>query len=172
VLILQDQFRAIIQYSFTKDTDGQYDKVPTDWFCNCGVFNFKRRDNCFKCSASREESEKGGEGSDQISNILTKSESWNHSSWNIVNNTFNLSSEIMFRNLDALTNEEKVLTELQERIPEQVSKVAKILICRDPLTQISRGICYLNFDNLVDSMNTFQALERLNGLQIDSRDGN
>lgn len=42
-------------------------------YCNCGVFNFKRRDNCFKCSASREESEKGGEGSDEISNILTKS---------------------------------------------------------------------------------------------------
>ena len=39
----------------------------------CGVFNFKRRENCFKCYASREESEKGGEGSDEISNILTKS---------------------------------------------------------------------------------------------------
>ncbi|CRL01481.1 CLUMA_CG014238, isoform A [Clunio marinus] len=149
VLILQDQFRAMIQYSFTKDTD-QYDKMPTDWYCNCGVFNFKRRDNCFKCSASREESEKGGEGSDEISNILTK--------------------KIMFRNLDALTNEEKVLTALQEKIPEQVSKVSKILICRDPLTQISRGICYLNFDNLVDSMNTFQALEKLKGLQIENRE--
>jgi hypothetical protein len=39
----------------------------------CGVFNFKRRDNCFKCYASREESEKGGEGSDEVSSILTKS---------------------------------------------------------------------------------------------------
>lgn len=37
------------------------------------MFNFKRRDNCFKCYASREESERGGEGSDEISNILTKS---------------------------------------------------------------------------------------------------
>lgn len=77
----------------------------------------------------------------------------------------------MFRNLDALTNEEKVLTVLQENIPEQVSKVSKILVCRDPLTQISRGICYLNFDNLVDSMNTFQALEKLESLQIENRDG-
>lgn len=77
----------------------------------------------------------------------------------------------MFRNLDALTNEEKVLTVLQENIPEQVSKVSKILVCRDPLTQISRGICYLNFDNLVDSMNTFQALEKLETLQIENRDG-
>lgn len=42
----------------------------------CGVFNFKRRDNCFKCNASREESEKGGEGSDEVSNILTKSKNF------------------------------------------------------------------------------------------------
>jgi RNA-binding protein 5/10 len=77
----------------------------------------------------------------------------------------------MLRNLDALTTEEKVLIVLQDKIPELVSKIAKILICRDPLTQISRGICYLNFENLVDSMNTFQALERLQGLDIDNRDG-
>lgn len=42
----------------------------------CGVFNFKRRKSCFKCNASREESEKGGEGSDEVSNILTKSKSF------------------------------------------------------------------------------------------------
>jgi RNA-binding protein 5/10 len=80
--------------------------------------------------------------------------------------------EIMLRNLDALTNEEKVLTALQDRIPDVVSKVAKILVCRDTLTQISRGICYLNFDNLVDSMKMFQALEKLEPkLEIDNREG-
>jgi RNA-binding protein 5/10 len=77
----------------------------------------------------------------------------------------------MFRNLDALTTEEKVLTVLQEKIPEQVSKIARVLICRDQHTKISRGICYLNFDNLVDSMNTYQALEKLQSLQIDGREG-
>jgi RNA-binding protein 5/10 len=77
----------------------------------------------------------------------------------------------MLRNLDALTTEEKVLTELQDKIPDLVAKISKILICRDPLTQLSRGICYLNFENLVDSMNTFQALEKLETLEIDSREG-
>lgn len=77
----------------------------------------------------------------------------------------------MLRNLDALTTEERVLITLQDQIPELVSKISKILICRDPLTQISRGICYLNFDNLVDSMNTFQALEKLTTLEIDGREG-
>lgn len=79
--------------------------------------------------------------------------------------------EIMLRNLDALTNEEGVLTSMQEVIPTLVSKIAKILICRDPLTSTSRGICYLMFDNLVDSMNTHNALKSLQPpLTIDNRE--
>ncbi|XP_031618971.1 RNA-binding protein 5-like [Contarinia nasturtii] len=151
VLMIQDQYRAIMQYSVSKESSG-HDKILTDWYCaKCGVFNFKRRDNCFKCSASREESEKGGEGSDEVSNILTK--------------------KIMLRNLDVLTNEEGVLTSMQDVIPTLVSKISKILICRDPLTSTSRGICYLFFDNLVDSMNTHNALKSLEPpLNIDNRE--
>lgn len=94
--MLQDQYRAIMQYSVAKEGYNK-EKIPTDWYCakvrvclcqslldeliqqigivyfQCGVFNFKRRENCFKCNASREESEKGGEGSDEVSSILTKS---------------------------------------------------------------------------------------------------
>ncbi|GAB0094536.1 RNA-binding protein 5-A [Sergentomyia squamirostris] len=152
VLMLQDQYRAVMQYSITKEPPCVTKDKLTDWYCaKCGVLNFKRRDNCFKCYASREESEKGGEGSDEVSNILTK--------------------KIMFRNLDVLTNEEGVLTVMQEVVPTLVSKIAKILICRDPLTSTSRGICYLSFDNLVDSMNTHNALKGLEPpLKIDNRE--
>lgn len=77
----------------------------------------------------------------------------------------------MLRNLDVLTNEERVLSLLQEAVPSLVMKISKINICRDPLTQTSRGICYLHFDNLVDSMNLHNALKALDPpLQIDSRD--
>lgn len=79
--------------------------------------------------------------------------------------------EIMFRNLDALTNEEGVLTAMQNVIPTLVAKISKILICRDPLTSTSRGICYLFFDNLVDSMNTHNALKSIEpALNIDNRE--
>lgn len=79
--------------------------------------------------------------------------------------------EIMLRNLDVLTNEEGVLTVMQEVIPTLVSKIAKILICRDRLTSTSRGICYLSFDNLVDSMNVHNALKSIDPpLQIDNRE--
>lgn len=78
----------------------------------------------------------------------------------------------MLRNLDVLTNEEGVLTVMQEVIPSLVSKIAKILICRDPLTSTSRGICYLYFDNLVDSMNTHNSLKALEPpLIIEKREG-
>lgn len=77
----------------------------------------------------------------------------------------------MLRNLDVLTNEEGVLTSMQGVIPTLVSKISKILICRDPLTSTSRGICYLFFDNLVDSMNTHNALKSLEpSLNIDNRE--
>lgn len=80
--------------------------------------------------------------------------------------------EIMLRNLDVLTNEEGVLTVMQDVVPTLVSKISKILICRDPLTSTSRGICYLYFDNLVDSMNIHNALKALEPpLKIENREG-
>ncbi|XP_055595162.1 RNA-binding protein 5-B-like isoform X2 [Uranotaenia lowii] len=150
-MLMLDDHRAIMQYTYSLPAEMR-SKPQTDWYCaKCGVFNFKRRENCFKCFASREESEKGGEGSDEISNILTK--------------------KIMLRNLDALTNEESVLCAMQEKIPELVSKISKILVCRDPLTQTSRGICYLHFDNLIDSMNSYNALKAVAPiLKIDGRE--
>lgn len=83
-----------------------------------------------------------------------------------------MSSEILLRNLDVLTNEEGVLTALQEVLQlDQVAKISKILVCRDPLTNTSRGFCYLFFDNLVDSMNVHNYLKELQpALTLDSRD--
>uniref|UniRef100_A0A182Q8U0 RNA-binding protein 5 n=1 Tax=Anopheles farauti TaxID=69004 RepID=A0A182Q8U0_9DIPT len=139
---------AVMQYTFSMPS-----KFQTDWYCaKCYAFNFKRRENCFKCHASREDSEIGGDGSDEMSNILTK--------------------KIMLRNLDVLTNEESVLGVMQKKLPaDLVPKIGKVVICRDPLTSISRGMCYLHFDNLVDSMNTHNALKELDPpLRIDNRE--
>ncbi|XP_017061079.1 RNA-binding protein 5-A [Drosophila ficusphila] len=145
VLKLNDQ-RVSMQYSH---------KRIQDWNCNkCGVCNFKFRFYCFVCKTSREDSEttfsSGSEGVDEVSSILTK--------------------KIMLRNLDALTNEESVLTALQQHIPDLTKTVSKVLISRDTLTQASRGICYLHFDTLIDSMNVHNALTALDPpLTLDDR---
>ncbi|XP_053958830.1 RNA-binding protein 5-A-like [Anastrepha ludens] len=146
-LQLADQTSANLQYSVSPKQ-----KVNvTDWHCfKCGVLNFKRRDVCFKCYVSRGDSEKIGEGSEEASHILTK--------------------KIMLRNLDTLTTEETVLTAMQEHVPDLANKITKILISRDTLTQTSRGICYFNFDSLIDSMNMYSALKALDPpLTIDNR---
>ncbi|XP_039949404.1 RNA-binding protein 5-A-like [Bactrocera tryoni] len=144
---LPDQSCANLQYSVSPKQKGN----ATEWHCSkCGVLNFKRRFVCFKCFASREDSEKIGEGSEEVSNILTK--------------------KIMLRNLDTLTTEEAVLTAMQQHVPDLASKITKILVSRDTLTQTSRGICYLNFDSLIDSMNLYTALKALDPpLTIDNR---
>ncbi|XP_016945417.3 RNA-binding protein 5-A isoform X1 [Drosophila suzukii] len=145
VLKLNDQ-RVTMQYSH---------KRIQDWNCNkCGVCNFKFRFYCFVCKTSREDSEttfsSGSEGVDEVSSILTK--------------------KIMLRNLDALTNEEGVLTALQEHLKDLSKTISKVIISRDTLTQASRGICYLHFDTLVDSMNVHNALTSLDPpLTLDDR---
>ncbi|XP_044765450.1 RNA-binding protein 5-like isoform X2 [Coccinella septempunctata] len=156
VLMLQDQYRAIMQYSIPKDMSFGYEKPPNhkasaDWFCiKCGAQNFRRRDNCFKCHASRMESEEGGSGSDEICTYATKT--------------------IMLRNLDALTTEDSVMGVLKSVVPDLVNSIAAVTIGRDPLTSTSRGICYLGLESTIDSLTLYGALSNLSSpLVIDGK---
>lgn len=147
ILMLQDQYRAIMQYSIPKELCPSHDKAPThkasaDWFCiKCGAQNFKRRDNCFKCHASRMESEEGGSGSDEICTYTTKT--------------------IMLRNLDALTTEDTIMSLLTHVMPDLVRTISCVTIGRDPLTSTSRGICYLGTESTVDALAVYGALHSL-----------
>lgn len=154
--MLQDQYRAIMQYSIPKELCPSSEKAPShkasaDWFCiKCGAQNFKRRDNCFKCHASRMESEEGGSGSDEICNYATKT--------------------IMLRNLDALTTEDTVMSVLNTAIPDLVKKISAVSIGRDPLTSTSRGICYLGTESTLDALAIHGALSNLlTPLSIDGK---
>ncbi|XP_022914707.1 RNA-binding protein 5-like [Onthophagus taurus] len=156
ILMLQDQYRAIMQYSIPKELCPSSEKAPShkasaDWFCiKCGAQNFKRRDNCFKCHASRMESEEGGSGSDEICNYATKT--------------------IMLRNLDALTTEDTVMSVLNVTISDLVKKISAVSIGRDPLTSTSRGICYLGTESTLDALAIHGALTNLlTPLSIDGK---
>ncbi|XP_017785465.1 PREDICTED: RNA-binding protein 5-like isoform X2 [Nicrophorus vespilloides] len=156
ILMLQDQYRAIMQYSMPKELCPQSEKAPThkasaDWFCiKCGAQNFKRRELCFKCHASRMESEEGGSGSDEICSYTTKT--------------------IMLRNLDALTTEDTVMNVLIVVIPDLVKKISAVAIGRDSLTSTSRGICYLGTETTIDALSLYGALNNLpTPLSIDGK---
>lgn len=172
--MLQDQYRALMQYSIPKEC--HVDKPPAkntqDWHCvkvcfvyfslfyrnitysritihlfytQCGAHNFKRRETCFKCSASRAESEEGGEGSDEISPHPTNT--------------------VLLRGLDVLTTEDSVLQAMKNL---SSMPIRSIRIGRDSLTNTSRGVCYLEMGNVVDAMYLHTALTK-QGLVVDGR---
>jgi len=131
VLILQDVYRATLQYSIPKESSERQSKASQDWFCiRCGAHNFKRRDSCFKCSAPRHESEAGEEGSDEVCTYPTNT--------------------ILLRGLDVLSTEESVLQGIQHAGSDL--PIRSVRIGRDPLTNTSRGVCYIELNSVLDSM--------------------
>lgn len=111
----------------------------------CGAHNFKRRETCFKCSASRAESEEGGEGSDEISPHPT--------------------NMVLLRGLDVLSTEDTVLQAMQSFSSQPIRSIR---IGRDSLTNTSRGVCYLEMANVVDAMYLYTLLTK-QGLYVDGR---
>ena len=99
--MLEDQFRATLQYSISKDASSdKAAKAAQDWFCvnvslvdwnaiygrtlighgltffltlQCGEHNFKRREVCFKCQSPRCESDLANDVQKEISVYPTSS---------------------------------------------------------------------------------------------------
>ncbi|KAL0276095.1 UNVERIFIED_CONTAM: hypothetical protein PYX00_003753 [Menopon gallinae] len=138
VLMFQDQYRAIMQFSIISN-DNLPSSVwmpPTDWDCpKCFAHNFKKRVSCFKCHAPRPEANDGLDCSNEISPHPT--------------------TKLILRNLDVLTNEETLLKEISNmsNIPIQSCQIA-----RDTLTNLSRGICYLEMKNVLEAIKLYNAL--------------
>ncbi|GLH02559.1 RNA-binding protein 10 [Gryllus bimaculatus] len=141
VLMLQDRYRAEMHFSIPKDPSFDRSMLKSgiqDWHCViCGAHNFKRRDTCFKCHASRQVSDEGGEGSDEVSPHPTNT--------------------VLLRNLDVLSTEDSVLQALKN---QQFSNlpIRSIRIGQDALTNTSRGICYIELNNVLDSVYLHDAL--------------
>lgn len=136
---LQDQ-KVIMQYSIQRDFDKE---VSADWYCKCCALNFKRREFCYRCGSDR----KTGECSDS-------EEGSSHPT-----------HTVMLKGLDMLTTEENVLKAIQtlSSLP-----IRSVRIGRDKVTNLSRGICYLEMNNVSDAMYLHNTLltERL---RIDGR---
>jgi len=135
--MLQDQYRAIMHFSIPKETQIERNalKSSQDWICiKCAAHNFKRRDVCFKCHSSRQESE-GGEGSAEVSMQPT--------------------ATVLLRGLDVLSTEDSVLQAIKSisSVP-----IRSIRIGQDPLTNTSRGVCYLEMNHVMDAVYMHNAL--------------
>lgn len=132
---------------------------PGDWFCKCGSYNFKRRQVCYRrnCQGKRSEgvvyggdAERGG-GADSNSGITKR---------------------LLFRRLDALTTEEKILEAIKDTCSKEVlDSIAGITIGRETLTGASKCLAYINFNSIADSTAAHTELMALHPpLEIDGRE--
>merc|ERR1719427_395526 len=124
--------RVSMQYSVPRDQRGyEQPRVLTDWICaKCGVQNFRRREVCFKCAGPRTDYDStAGDDADEVSSHPT--------------------SSVLLSGLDVLTTEDSVLNVLGSltKLP-----LKSVRIGRDPATTMSRGVCYVEMNSIVDSM--------------------
>ncbi|XP_060079203.1 RNA-binding protein 5-like isoform X1 [Ylistrum balloti] len=140
-LTLQNQYNATMHYSTPKAGPEKGPIHKTDWTCSkCGVHNFKRRDHCFKCNLSREESDRKqeGDGFDQVGT--------------------NPCNTLVLRGLDALTTEDNLIQALGQ-ITSSVMKNCQVL--RDELTNTSRGYGFLELASVMESQQLLDTLTQL-----------
>lgn len=116
--------KVIMQYSIQRDFDKE---ASADWYCRCCALNFKRREFCYRCGSDR----KSGECSET-------DESSSHPT-----------HTVMLKGLDYSSTEENVLKTIQtlSSLP-----IRSVRIGRDKVTNVSRGICYLEMNNVSDAM--------------------
>lgn len=115
-------------------------KLQTDWTCpKCYGENFKRRDKCYKCNAPRPEVE--------VNTTILDDEQEEVSS--------HPTNSLLLSNLDPLTVEDGVWESLQATTSLFVKNVN---IGRDTLTGMSRGVCYVEMNSIVDAMNLHNQL--------------
>jgi len=129
--MFKDQYRAVMQYSLPRDgRPGEPPRILHDWICSsCGVQNFRRRDQCFKCGGPKSDIDADGEGADEVSPHPTNT--------------------VLLRGLDALSTEDSVLNCLMQltNLP-----IKSLRIGKDSLTNTSRGVCYVEMNSVVDAM--------------------
>lgn len=128
-LMLNNHYRAIMQFSLPKEPR---DKWNSDWHCKCSAHNFKRREFCYKCGCTRE---KALEGVEEVSTHPTNT--------------------VLLRGLDTLTTEASVLECIQTL---SALPIRSVRIGRDPVTNTSLGVCYIEMNCVIDATYLHNAL--------------
>lgn len=131
---------------------------PGDWVCKCGLNNFKRRQVCYRrtCNGKRSEGVIYNGDSDRSTN----------------NENLGITKRLLFRRLDALTTEEKILEVIKDRCSKTVlDSIAGITIGRETLTGASKCLAYINFNSIADSTAAYTEMVNLQPpLEIDGRE--
>ncbi|CAB3225673.1 unnamed protein product [Arctia plantaginis] len=140
------------------DNQSSNNASPGDWVCKCGLYNFKRRLVCYRRNCQGKRSEGVVYGGDSERNSMSENGG--------------ITKRLLFRRLDALTTEEKILDAIKERCSKVVlDSISGITIGRETLTGASKCLAYINFNSIADSTVAHSELVSLQPpLEIDGRD--
>ena len=137
VLTMKNGNKAMMEFSVGKDSqmNRNLPRYCQDWNCfKCGTINFKRRDTCFRCQSLRDTCE----DSDDDSEVSLQP-----------------TSTVLLYGLDVLSTENSVLQAIKtiSSVP-----IKNIHLSADPMTNLSRGICYLEMNNVTDAILMYKNL--------------
>ncbi|CAF3563933.1 unnamed protein product [Adineta steineri] len=121
-----------------------------DWDCyKCGVQNFKRRDHCFNCHISREDSERTRDLDGYLFVGL------------------NPCNTLVLRGLDILTSKETIEAKLIELTLVQMKNTA---IVKDNYTGVSRGFAFVEYNSIHESVLVYESLQTTTpGVEIEGK---
>ncbi|XP_067854593.1 RNA-binding protein 5-like isoform X4 [Heptranchias perlo] len=127
-------------------------KAYEDWLCGkCGIYNFKRREKCFKCGASKSESEQ-----DQHPASVEVQQSLDY-----------YSDTVILRNISSHTSVESILSALS---PYAALSLSNIRLIKDKQTQLNRGFAFVQLASIVEASHLLQILQSLQPpLSIDGK---
>lgn len=128
-----------------------------DWICEtCSGHNFSKRSSCYKCKMPKTHL--------AIHAPIPNSEAGAGRSQNVKAPIEN--SVLCVKGLDPSTEAEKVRSAFQT-----FGEVKDVRIILDKITNLPKGICFVEFLNIADAINAFTQVHKkpVNSFQIDSR---
>ncbi|KAI7693125.1 RNA-binding protein 5 [Sarcoptes scabiei] len=135
-LVLEGEHHCSLHYSFSKDSAPNVDKscLKGDWCCpKCGINNFKRRDECFKCGTSKDEYED------------------TQSSKQSINQQTNV---LLLRNLSPSTTEETVLYKIGTLTSLPIKSIRIVNDSQFPST----NVCYLELHSIYEASDLLEII--------------
>ncbi|XP_075430244.1 RNA-binding protein 5 isoform X2 [Ascaphus truei] len=123
-----------------------------DWLCNkCGLYNFRRRLNCFRCGAAKTDADlETPQGAPEVPQAVDY-----------------YSDTIILRNIGPHTVVESILTALAPYVSLVVSNIRLI---KDKQTQQNRGFAFVQLPSALEASQLLQILQTLHPpLKIDGK---
>ncbi|KAH9526929.1 RNA-binding protein 5, variant 2 [Dermatophagoides farinae] len=150
------EYECTLHYSFPKD-NLPIDKsiLKSDWSCpKCGINNFKRRDECFKCGTSKDETPIDEDNNNNNSNSITVRQPTN---------------VLLIGNLSSKTTEETVLATIGSQTSLPIKSIRMIMANRN-LSLPPTNTCCVELHSVYEATELFKIITSLDdgGLTIDN----